>query len=152
MNRPFYKKNLSRGTILLIDDDKLVEKTLSAVLKSSGYETLCVNNGADAIKTLHTHDVDIVITELHLPLISGWQVIEIIRDSFSEIPIFILTGYVEELIKVQHDRLESLGVNEILLKPVRIYDLLDRIALYATKEELRELESEHNSAPISPFL
>jgi CheY-like chemotaxis protein len=87
-----------------------------------------------------------------MPSFSGWEVIERIRQVSRDVPVFIFTGFLEELIYEQKSRIESLGVNEILLKPIRMKDLIDKVSPYVGRKEMRAIRQTQPSPPISPFL
>ena len=139
-------------TILLIDDDELVAQTVSLMLSTSGYEVKIANNGIDALRIFSNEPIGLVISDLFMPSLSGWDVIESIRQTSKQVPVFIFTGYLDELIYEQKDRVESLKINEILLKPVRMNDLIDKVAPYVGRKEMRATCNTQPSPPISPFL
>lgn len=144
-------RKISR-TILLIDDDELVGQTVSLMLTTSGYEVRIANNGLDALNIFKNEPIGLVISDLFMPSLSGWEVVEQIRQSSRTVPVFIFTGYLEELIHEQKNRVEALGINEILLKPIRMKDLVDKVAPYIGRKEMRATRHTQPSPPISPFL
>ena len=139
-------------TILLIDDDELVGATVKMMLTTSGYEVRLVNNGFDALKIFRDEPIGLIISDLFMPSFSGWDVIERIRQVSRDVPVFIFTGFLEELIYEQKNRIESLGVNEILLKPIRMKDLIDKVSPYVGRKEMRAIRQTQPSPPISSFL
>jgi CheY-like chemotaxis protein len=139
-------------TILLIDDDELVGQTVSLMLSASGYDVRIAINGFDALQIFQNEPIGLIISDLFMPSLSGWDVIERIRQTSKTIPVFIFTGYLDELIHEQKSRVEALGVNEILLKPVRMKDLIDKVAPYVGRKEMRATRHTQPSPPISPFL
>ncbi|MBL7993934.1 response regulator [bacterium] len=142
----------SSRTILLIDDDDLVAQTLSMMLSTSNYDVRIANNGLDALKIFKNEPIGLVISDLMMPSISGWDVVESIRQMSQNVPVFIITGYLNELLDKQKERVESLGINEILLKPVHMNDLIDKVAPYVGRKEMRASCNTQPSPPISPFL
>jgi CheY-like chemotaxis protein len=144
-------RKISR-TILLIDDDELVGQTVSLMLTTSGYDVRIANNGIDALNIFKNEPIGLVISDLFMPSLSGWEVVEQIRQSSRTVPVFIFTGYLEELIHEQKNRVEALGINEILLKPIRMKDLVDKVAPYVGRKEMRATRHTQPSPPISPFL
>lgn len=139
-------------TILLIDDDDLVGSTVKLMLTTSGYEVRLANNGFDALKIFQEEPIGLIISDIFMPSLSGWDIIERIRQVSREVPVFIFTGFLEELIHEQRSRIEALGINEIMLKPIRMKDLVDKVAPYVGRKEMRAVRQTQPSPPISPFL
>ncbi|HNO10498.1 MAG TPA: response regulator, partial [bacterium] len=86
--------------------------------------------GLDALSIVGSMKIDLVITDLCLPVMSGTEIIEHIRKINKTVPIFIVTGYLHtatetEMISVSDKK--SCGVIEILMKPIRMKNLLDKI-------------------------
>mgnify|MGYP002814304878 FL=1 len=117
-------------TILLIDDDETVGQTIKMMLTVSGYEVLLVDNGIDALQNFDSNKIGLVISDLFMPGMSGWEVIVELRKKSQTVPIFIFTGYMDELLYDQRDRVKELGINEILLKPIRMKQLIEKVTPY----------------------
>lgn len=144
-------RKISR-TILLIDDDELVGHTVSLMLTTSGYEVRIANNGHDALNIFMNEPIGLVISDLFMPSLSGWEVIEQIRQTSRTVPVFVFTGYLDELMHEQKNRVEALGINAILLKPIRMKELIDKVAPFVGRKEMRATRYTQPSPPISPFL
>lgn len=78
--------------VLLIDDDPAVLKSLSRVLTSEGMTTIAAANGCEAIERLGDGLPDVVITDLCMPGINGWDVLFYERMERPDLPIFVITG------------------------------------------------------------
>ena len=74
--------------ILVIDDDKLVNRLAAYCLEIAGYELLTALNGRDGLRLFHAHEPDLVVLDLMLPELSGWDVCEQIR-AVSNAPIIM---------------------------------------------------------------
>jgi CheY-like chemotaxis protein len=125
--------------VLLIDDDETVGQTIKTMLTVSGYEVVLVDNGIDALQNFDSNKIGLVISDLFMPGMSGWEVIAELRKKSPTVPIFIFTGYMDELIYDHRDRVKELGINEILLKPIRMKQLVEKVAPYlnAVSAEVR---------------
>ena len=77
--------------LLIIDDDNAVTELLSLLLKSHGYEVTAVNSGPEGIAILREKKIDLVVLDLMMPNMDGWEVCKSVR-SFSNIPIIILSA------------------------------------------------------------
>ena len=114
----------SGARILLVDDDRLVSETLSAILQQAGYVTTTAANGDAGLKQLQSQEFDLVITDIMMPQKDGIEtILEIRRNNPSQKIIAISGGSLE----VNLDFLkfaEKLGADGILHKPINREQLL----------------------------
>ena len=82
------------GNILLVDDNKLVVKITSAILSDAGYAVSVAWDGLEAIKKAYTERPDLIILDIEMPKINGYQVCRLLKDDefTKDIPIMMLTG------------------------------------------------------------
>ncbi len=115
---PLLQRTQTCGTILLIDDDTAVRETLAEILVSQGHEVVSANGGAEGLKAVELGTFDLVLTDLGMPDMNGWEVAERIRALSPGTPVGVITGWGASL---DQARLTEYGVNLILAKPFR-YD------------------------------
>ncbi len=130
-------------TILVIDDEKNIRTGLQAALEMDGYEVLLAEDGTTGLSLALNNDVDLVITDLRMPGISGEEVLRRITSETPGIPVIVLTGHgtVESAVEAMRS-----GAYDFLTKPLN----LDRLSLLVKRalqnRELilqnRELEQE----------
>ncbi|HOU85089.1 MAG TPA: response regulator [Spirochaetota bacterium] len=111
------------GKILVVDDDINVNKTLSAFLKKLGYDILNAFNGAEAVSVLEKNaDVDLVITDLKMPIMNGRELLSMMSERFNSVPRIVLTavGSDEDIIHAL-----KTGAYDFLTKPVTDFNLLN---------------------------
>lgn len=111
------------GKILVVDDDINVNKTLSAFLKKLGYDILNAFNGAEAVSVLEKNaDVDLVITDLKMPIMNGRELLSMMLERFNSVPRIVLTavGSDEDIIHAL-----KTGAYDFLTKPVTDFNLLN---------------------------
>src|SRR5262245_8116742 len=77
--------------ILVIDDDTAVTDLLSLLLKSQGFEVTATNNSSDGLTVIREKQPDLVVLDLMMPEIDGWEVCKSVRE-FSQVPIIILSA------------------------------------------------------------
>jgi two-component system NtrC family response regulator len=80
-------------TILIVDDEKNYPPILSAVLEEEGYETLTANNGLAALEIIKNSDIDLVLTDMKMPLIDGIELLERIKLTDPDIPVIMMTAH-----------------------------------------------------------
>ena len=124
--------------ILVVDDEKNIREGLAASLEMDGYKTACAANGEEGWKLFGRGDIDLVITDLRMPVMDGIELMRRIRAETPGLPIIILTGHgtVENAVSSMHE-----GAWDFFTKPVN----LDRLALVVKRAlENRELVIRHN--------
>ncbi len=112
-----------KALILLIDDDVLLRDLLTRALIQSGYEVLAAGTGSEGLSLFDLHNPDVVILDVLLPDMEGWEVCRRIRR-VSTVPILFLTA-LEEI----PDRVRGLvlGGDDYIVKPFAVEELLARV-------------------------
>ena len=77
--------------LLVIDDDSAVTDLLTLLLKSNGFEVTATNNSADGLSMVRELSPDVIILDLMMPEMDGWQICKAVRE-FSQVPIIILSA------------------------------------------------------------
>ncbi len=101
--------------ILLVDDDTPVRRTLAALLRASGQEVLEAAGGAEAIQRLAAAPVDVVLTDLGMPGITGWDVARAAKARDPRLPVVLLTGWGDQVVA---EAPPGIRVDRVLTKPV----------------------------------
>ena len=102
--------------ILIVDDASLIRNVTQKAAKEAGYETLLAKDGKEGLELLEKGGVDLVFSDVNMPVMDGFEMIEAIRshDKFKFIPIVMLTTESKPELK---QRAQELGVKAWLLKP-----------------------------------
>ncbi len=79
------------GTVLLVDDDRLVLKAYRRLLAGQGYEVRCAEDAGQAARCLV--GVDVVVTDVSMPRVSGTELLQAIHASDPELPVILFTGW-----------------------------------------------------------
>lgn len=113
--------------ILLVEDDELSRNMLSRRLARRGYEVICATDGAEAVRMAGAERADLVLLDMNLPVIDGWEAARRIRAQASSqrIPLIALTAHA-----MPGDREKALaaGCDDYDTKPVEFERLLGKIA------------------------
>lgn len=113
----------TKGSILAVDDEPDLLDNISLALEAEGYQVLTASDGIEALAVLQTESVDLIVADIAMPNMNGYQLYEQVRESpeWGAIPFIFLTAR----------RLDSdirygkeLGVEDYLTKPIRAVDLL----------------------------
>jgi DNA-binding response OmpR family regulator len=118
--------------ILVIDDDPVQVKLAAQLLTTNGYDVVKAGSGQEAVRAVHHDNPDLVLLDVMMPEIDGWQTCRLIRE-MSEAPVIMLTGKRNSEDDIVHG-LEC-GADEYLSKPVGNRELLARV-----KASLRRAE------------
>jgi two-component system KDP operon response regulator KdpE len=109
--------------ILVVDDEPQIRRFLRTSLDAHGYEVVEAQDGKEALKRLTTEKPDVVVLDLGLPDMSGFDVLKRVRE-WSDVPIIVLTARNRET-----DKIEALdqGADDYLTKPFGMGELMARI-------------------------
>jgi two-component system KDP operon response regulator KdpE len=110
--------------ILVVDDEPPIRRFLRTSLTSQGYIVLEAGDGAEALDILKRNAVDVVVLDLGLPNLHGFDVISRLREGKSAVPIIVLSSRADEAGKV---RALDLGADDYVTKPFGLDELLARI-------------------------
>jgi GAF domain-containing protein len=111
--------------VLLIDDDAMVRLTLASILQAAGHTVQEADGGAAGLDLFARVPVDLVLTDLGMPGVTGWDVARAVKARTPRLPIILLTGWGEQA--AVEAGAEGL-VERVLAKPVRMDDLLRVVA------------------------
>lgn len=114
---------MQKEKILVVDDDKNICELLRMYLEKEGYVVLMAHNGVDAVNTFNVGNPDLVLLDIMLPQLDGWQVCREIRKT-SEAPIIMLTAKDEVFDKVLG---LELGADDYVTKPFDTKEIVARI-------------------------
>lgn len=114
--------------ILLVDDEEVVLRPVSRLLRHLGYTVTCAANGEEALECLGAAGVDLVISDIRMPRLDGLGLARIIRQRELRVPIVLVGGYVDEGTRLAAGRED---VRRVLTKPLDVTALLAAIEEFA---------------------
>lgn len=114
---------MASGKILIVDDDQNICELLRLYMEKEGFETAIANDGEEAIKTFATFSPDLMLLDIMLPGLDGWQVCREIRKTSSK-PIIMLTAKGEVFDKVLG---LELGADDYVTKPFETKEVIARV-------------------------
>lgn len=110
--------------VLIVEDDPNTRKLLSAVLKSNGYNPILSGNGVEALEALESNHVDLMIIDVMMPKMDGYELTQTLREGGSQIPMLMLSARQKsEDIK----RGFIVGIDDYMTKPFDFEELLLRV-------------------------
>ena len=142
-----------RFTILVVDDEKNIREGLGEYLRLDGYDVALAADGKEGVLAADRGDVDLVITDLRMPGLSGGELLKHVASRYPSVPVIVLTGHgtVEDAVDAMRN-----GAYDFITKPVNLDHLsilvkraLERRELARRNEELlEEVESQRRTSTI----
>ncbi|HEY9087217.1 MAG TPA: response regulator transcription factor [Anaerolineaceae bacterium] len=121
-------------TVLIVDDTKSVQVLLTDFLTGQGFAVLTASDGVEAVRQVAEHKVDIILLDIMMPNMDGYQFISRLRKE-SQIPVIMITAKQHEADLI---RGFDLGTDDYLTKPFRMRELLVRMRAVLRRTELPE--------------
>lgn len=115
--------------ILIVDDDQDFLDLITLEVNQLGWETTAVDNGYEALHILRENVIDVVLTDIAMPDMDGYQLYKQIRNFNDEIPIIMMTGFGYDPNHVLVKARKS-GLHDILFKPFEISELEEILNQY----------------------
>ncbi|UTJ06924.1 response regulator transcription factor [Arcobacter roscoffensis] len=116
--------------ILYIEDEKEIRENISKVLSMFSKSVITGKNGTEALEIYKKNKIDIIISDINMPELSGIELIKIIREENKYIPVILLTSHTETNLLLDATKLK---LTDYLLKPINLTDLKN--ALFKATEE-----------------
>jgi DNA-binding response OmpR family regulator len=126
LERGFRMEATNEGRVLVVDDDKHAVEILYRLLQKEGFAVLRAQSGREALAAVAAEDVDVILLDVMMPEMDGFQVCEALRaaDRTRDIPVILLTAKDDMETRVLGMKL---GVSEFLTKPINKRELFTRI-------------------------
>lgn len=132
------KRMTTNTKLLLIDDDATLIKALRIYLSRAGYDVHAATNGAEGLRAFYDQHPDLIVLDVMMPQMDGWETCIRIRD-LSTVPIIILTAKGQETDRVKGLRL---GADDYVAKPFSLKELEARIEAVLRRAQRYESEEE----------
>jgi two-component system, sensor histidine kinase and response regulator len=128
------KKIVMPYTLLVVEDELDVRENLTEILTENSYKVVTAANGHDAMKKLTKNIPDLIISDITMPVMDGFELLEYVQSSknFSHIPFVFLTA--KSSMQEMRSGM-SLGADDYLTKPFRASELLDIVRIKLKKKE-----------------
>jgi DNA-binding response OmpR family regulator len=127
-------RKMTQETILVVDDNREIVAALADVLRTQGYTVLSAFTGREGLRLALERRPDLIMLDWNLPELSGFQVLQVLRERGNQAPVVLMTIYGSESVAVQAFRL---GIRDYIPKPLRITETLAAIERALNEDRLR---------------
>ena len=125
-------RDAHKESILIVENEEDIRSLLTDILISEGHRVHSTANGIDALELFNQEQFDLVLTDLGMPVMSGWEVARAIKEMAPDVIIAVITGWGTQLDK---SALDKNGVDIVVNKPFRVQQILNVV------QEAREIKS-----------
>lgn len=119
--------------ILVAEDDSAIRTLITTKLKQENYTIYTAENGVEALSVMEKHQVDLLISDIMMPVMDGYSLVKALRETKHTLPILMITA------KSQLESLEeafTLGVDDYMVKPIRLEELALRVRALLRRAQL----------------
>ncbi len=110
--------------VLVVDDEDALRTVLSGELTSEGYDVGTAADGDDAISTLQKQTFDLILLDIKMPRMHGFEVLKFVKEKHPETKVVMLTGFADLKNAIES---KKLGAEDFVSKPYDLVDLLTTI-------------------------
>lgn len=111
-------------TILVVEDDKNLQRLMETVLKNNGYNVLLGKNGLEALDIIDKKHIDLMISDIMMPGMDGYSLVESLRQANYNLPILLVTA--KETFEDKRKGF-NLGVDDYMVKPIDMDEMILRV-------------------------
>ncbi|MBW1858507.1 MAG: diguanylate cyclase [Deltaproteobacteria bacterium] len=133
--------NQDTADILVVDDEKGIRDSIKEAIQIAGYSCWTAGSGEEALKFLEEKHVDLLIADVRMPGLNGFELTGIVKERY-DTDVIIITGYGKDF---QYEEAIKKGASEFILKPIRLQELIVRLkrvlrerALIAQRRQMEE--------------
>ena len=121
--------------ILVIDDDKNIRKLMKVVLENEGFSVTCVNDGREALAVMDKLTMDIIIVDIMMPNMNGYEFTETVREFNPKVPILMISAK-----QLAEDRKKGFiaGIDDFMVKPVDTEELVLRVRALMRRAKIND--------------
>ena len=115
-----------KGTLLLVEDESMLLELLRSIFEEEGYRVLTAKNGEEALRAfqLEKGGVDLVLSDMGLPKLGGWEVFQRLRELDPHVKMILASGFVDASVR---DDMMKQGAVDVFQKPYVPHLILERV-------------------------
>jgi len=129
-------------TVLIIDDEPKILKILKNLFEQEGFNVIVTQNGESALEYLFSHDINVIVTDLKMPEMSGMEILKRAKEISDEVQVIIITAYGDVQEKV---RAMKSGAFDFIQKPFQMDTILSLVRNASHSSKLMKKNKRLNS-------
>ena len=118
------KECIAMMRILIAEDDVELRQLFYRVLTKNGYTAVCVSNGQEALDVLDREYIDLIISDIMMPVMDGYELVSSLRDAGISIPVLMITA--KDAFDDMRHGFQS-GTDDYMVKPVNVNEMVLRV-------------------------
>jgi len=130
-------KSQTQGSILIVDDDPDVLSYITTLLNNSGYDVISCESGHEALEKFHDNKIDVVLTDIIMPEMSGTDLLGKIHTTNPDVPVILMTGYAD--LNTAVDAIKK-GVFDFIIKPYQPEQIINSLEKALQNKRVTEME------------
>ncbi|KAA3637761.1 MAG: response regulator [Calditrichaeota bacterium] len=120
------------GAILVVDDEKILRDLVTTALMREDYNVLTAENGKEALDVIKKDKIALVISDVKMPVMSGLELLVLIKERHRDIPVIMMTGFSLDFTKEQA---LSSGADDYITKPFKNVEIITKVRSYYGKKK-----------------
>ena len=115
----------SSFNILVVDDEPSFRKIMKRLLNVDGHRVTLAEDGVDGLRILENKEFDMVMTDINMPNMNGWEFLDKLDALYPDLPVAIITGYLE-ISGLTNSKID-ISTRKMLRKPIKLKDIRELI-------------------------
>ncbi|KCZ72134.1 response regulator with CheY-like receiver domain and winged-helix DNA-binding domain [Candidatus Methanoperedens nitroreducens] len=136
-------KDIPAKEVLIVDDEPDTLELVKLVLENGGFKALLATSGTEALVMIEASKPDLVLLDIMMPDMDGWEIFRRIKDKYPDIPVAILTAKTQNIDKLLG--LHVLKADDYITKPFGKNELIDRVRKLTGLTEFKTIENQNTN-------
>ncbi|BCU64786.1 hypothetical protein F941_01595 [Acinetobacter bouvetii DSM 14964 = CIP 107468] len=136
---PNLQHSFENSVILVVEDDYDIGDILEKYIKNENMQVIRALDGQQALECLKTYSIDLILLDIKLPKLNGWEILQIIRQT-SNLPVIMLTALDDQVNKIMGLKM---GADDFIIKPFNPNEVIARIQAVLRRSVIQNTEIHH---------
>jgi CheY-like chemotaxis protein len=132
---------MAQPTVLVAEDDKLIRGIFVEIARGHGFDVIEACDGQRALELLDSQRIDMIITDMKMPLLSGFELLQAVKAAHPEIPLTVITGFNSEY---GEEEAMTAGADRYITKPFKVADVASAL------EQMHQRVQQRTAAQLNP--
>ncbi len=115
---------MTLGTVLVAEDDSLIRAVFADIVRNEGFDLVEVDDGERALQVVNSRQIDMIVTDMKMPVMDGFDLLVAVKKAHPEIPITVITGFNSEY---RETEALAAGADAYITKPFKVSDVAETL-------------------------